>query len=34
MNGLPIDVAGLHMLLNDAVFEKEFVPMVRPTCRV
>ena len=25
----PIDVAGLNLLLNDAVFAKEFVPMVR-----
>ena len=31
-NGLPIEVAGLHMLLNDEVFAKEIVPMVRPTC--
>lgn len=30
-NGLPIEVAGLHMLLNDEVFAKELVPMVRPT---
>lgn len=33
-NGLPIEVAGLHMLLNDHVFAKEFVPMVRPTLHV
>ena len=30
-NGLPIEVAGLHVLLNDEVFAKEIVPMVRPT---
>ena len=30
-NGLPIEVAGLHMLLNDDVFTNEIVPMVRPT---
>lgn len=30
-NGLPIDVAGLHMLLNDEVFAKEIVPMVSPS---
>lgn len=30
-NGLPVEVAGLHMLLNDELFVKEFVPMVRPT---
>ena len=29
-NGHPIEVAGLHMLLNDEVFAKEIVPMVRP----
>lgn len=27
---LSVDVRGLHMLLNDSVFAKEFVPMVRP----
>ena len=30
-NGLPIEIAGLHVLLNDEVFAKEIVPMVRPT---
>lgn len=30
-NGLPIEVAGLHLLLNDDVFTNEIVPMVRPT---
>lgn len=30
VDGLPIEVAGLHVLLNDALFGKEFVPMVRP----
>ena len=34
VDGLVIEVAGLHMLLNDTVFAKEFVPMVRPTCKL
>ena len=25
---IPIDVAGLHLLLNDSIFAKELVPMV------
>lgn len=27
---LSVDVRGLHVLLNDSLFAKEFVPMVRP----